>query len=111
LEIYKWKSVHAVAIDHQVVVHPRVPLQEDHQVVVHPRVHNLEKSVLHAGAVLIEQVQLVKFLKVVKSVIHVGFDLLHKSEINHEFVHESLNLIFQMMSPAKSSKRVFALNY
>jgi hypothetical protein len=79
--------------------------------VVHLRVHNLEKSVLHVVAVLIEQVQLVKFLKVVKSAIHGGFDLLHKSEINHEFVHESSNLIFQMMSRAKSSKRVCVQNY
>jgi hypothetical protein len=54
-----------------------------------------------AGAT-IEQVQLVKFQKVVKSAIHAGFPLLHKSATNPEFVHVSLNQIFLMMSQVKS---------
>jgi hypothetical protein len=50
----------------------------------------------------IAQELLDKFLKVAKSVIHAGFGLLHRSEINREFVHVSLSLIFQKMLQVKS---------
>jgi hypothetical protein len=46
---------------------------------------------------LTAQVQLVKFLKGVKSAIHAGFAPLHKNAINRESVHESSNLIFLKM--------------
>jgi hypothetical protein len=83
----------------------------DHQVVArHPRVHYLEKNVLHEVDVQIVQVRLAMYLKVAKSAIHAGFGLLHKNVINLEFVHESLNPIFQRMSLAKNSKRVFEQN-
>jgi hypothetical protein len=59
----------------------------------------------------IARVQLDKFPKVVKSAIHGGFDLPHKNAINREYVHESLNLIFLRMSPARNSRRAFALSY
>jgi hypothetical protein len=51
-------------------------------------------SVQLAVADQIAQVLLVKFRKVVKSVIHAGFGLLHRNAINHAFVHVSLNQIF-----------------
>jgi hypothetical protein len=70
--------------------------------------HNLVKSVLLAEVVQTALVQHVRYLKVAKSVIHAGFGLLHKSAINREFVHASLNQISQMMSRVKNSKRVFA---
>jgi hypothetical protein len=50
----------------------------------------------------IAQELLDKFLKVAKSAIHVGFDLLHKNVINREFVHVSLNQIFQKMLQVKN---------
>jgi hypothetical protein len=59
-------------------------------------VHNLVKSVLRAEVVQTVPALHVKSLKVVKSAIHAGFVPLRKSEINLEFVHESLNQIFQM---------------
>jgi hypothetical protein len=109
LEIYKWKSVHAIAIDHRVVVHLRVPLQEDHPVVVPlHHVHNLVKSVLRAEVVQTALAQHVKFLRAVKSASHAGFVPLHKNAINHEFVHAYLNQISQKTSLVKNSKRVFA---
>jgi hypothetical protein len=55
--------------------------------------------------------QRVKFLKVVKSVIHAGFGQLHKNAINREFVHVSLNQIFLKMSLVKNSKKVFVQNF
>jgi hypothetical protein len=48
---------------------------------------------------------------VAKSAIHAGFAQLHKIAINHVFVHEFLNQIFQMMSPVKSWKKAFAQSY
>jgi peptide subunit release factor 1 (eRF1) len=105
-----------------VVVHLRVHLQEDHQVDVphrivlalaahHLRVHNLVKIVLLAEVAQTALEQRVKFLKVVKSVIHAGFGQLHKNAINREFVHVSLNQIFLKMSLVKNSKKVFVQNF
>jgi hypothetical protein len=69
------------------------------------------KIVLPAEVVQIAPVQRVKFLRVVKSAIHAGFDQLHKNAINREFVHVSLNQIFLKMSLVRNSKRVFAQSY
>jgi hypothetical protein len=71
-------------------------------VVLHHLVHNLAKSAQHAAAATIVQVQHVKSLKAVKSAIHAGFDPLHKSATNPEFVHASSNQIFLTMSQVKS---------
>ena len=60
---------------------------------------------------LIALVQPVKFRKVVKSAIHVGFVPLHRNAINRESVHESLSLIFLKMSQVKSSRRAFVQSY
>jgi hypothetical protein len=88
--------------DHQLVDHQLV----DHQLVDLPRVlppvHHHEKNVQHEADEQIAQVQVVRFLKVVKSAIHAGFALLRKNAINREFVHESLNQIFPKMSQVKS---------
>jgi hypothetical protein len=111
-------------IDHQVVVHLHVPLQEDHRAAVLHRivlalvvhlhllhVRNLVKSVLPAEVVQTALVLRVKFLKVVKSAIHAGFVPLHKNAISREFVHASSNQIFLKMSLVKSLKRVFVQNF
>jgi hypothetical protein len=65
-------------------------------------------NVLRAEVVQTALVQPAKFLKVVKSVIHAGFDLHHKNAINHVFVHEFSSQIFLKMSQEKSLKRAFA---
>jgi hypothetical protein len=89
-----------------------VIVQRDHQAVVHllQRVHNLAKIVQPAEVVPIEQAQHVKFLKVVKSAIHAGFDLHHKNATSRESDRASLNQIFLTMLPVKSSRRAFAQN-
>jgi hypothetical protein len=69
------------------------------------------KNVLLVEDVLIVLEPHVKFLKVVKSMIHAGFVLPHKSAINHVYVHVSLSQIFLKMSQVKSWKRVFAQSY
>jgi hypothetical protein len=82
--------------------------QRDHLTVVllrahhHHLVRNHERNVLLVVDELIEQVQRVKSHKVVKSLIHAGFALPHKSATNHVFVHASLNPIFLKMSQVKS---------
>jgi len=112
--------------DHLTVVllraHHHLPLLDDqrppghHQVdqvliALHLLVRNLARNVLLVGDDLIAQVQRVKSLKVVKSVIHAGFVPPHKSAINHVFVPASLNQIFLKMSQGKSLKKVFAQSY
>jgi hypothetical protein len=81
--------------------------QRDHLTVVLLRAHrhlvrNHERNAPLVVDELIEQVQRVKSLKVVKSLIHVGFAPPHKSATNHVFVHASLNPIFLKMSQVKS---------
>jgi hypothetical protein len=116
------------------VAHLHVPLQEDHRTGVHhqivhhqidlaPVVHrhlhhdlhllarNLEKSVQLAEVALTELEQRVKFRKVAKSAIHVGFVLLHKNATNHEFVRVFLSQIFLKMSLVKNSRRVFVQSF
>jgi hypothetical protein len=105
-----------------VVLLPVHPLQ-DHQAVVHHqsdqalaahllhRVHNLAKIVQPVEVVLIEQAQHVKFLKVVKSAIHAGFDLHLKSVTSLESDRASLNQIFLKTLLAKNLRRAFALNF
>jgi hypothetical protein len=66
------------------------------------RVHNLVKNVQLEADVVIALVLRAKSHKVVKSAIHGGFDQLHKSATNLEFVHESSNPIFLKMSLVKS---------
>jgi hypothetical protein len=61
-----------------------------------------EMSVQLAAEDLIAQGLLVKFRKVAKSAIHAGFVPLLKNEINHVFVHVSLNQIFLKTLPVKS---------
>jgi hypothetical protein len=56
-------------------------------------------------------VQHVKSLKAVKSAIHAGFDLHHKSATSRESDRASLNQIFLTMLPVKSSRRAFVLNF
>jgi hypothetical protein len=97
--------------------------QRDHLTVVLLRAHRLlladhrhrgrklARNVLLVVDDLIAQVQRVKSLKVVKSVIHAGFVPPHKSAINHVFVPASLNQIFLKMSQGKSLKKVFAQSY
>jgi hypothetical protein len=60
------------------------------------------KNVQHEVAAMTAPVQRVKSRKAVKSAIHAAFARLLKSAINQEFVHVSLNLIFQKMSLVKS---------
>jgi hypothetical protein len=60
------------------------------------------KNVQHEVAAMTAPVQPVKSRKAVKSAIHAAFARLLKSAINQEFVHVSLNLIFQKMSLVKS---------
>jgi hypothetical protein len=86
-----------------------VPLLHVHQVLDHLPL--LVMSVQLAVEELIALVQPARFRRVVKSAIHAGFVPLHKNAINREFVHESLNLIFLKMSPARNSRRAFALSY
>jgi hypothetical protein len=76
------------------VVHLRVHLHLQDLLL---RVHNLVKNVQLAEVVLTALEQRVKFLKVVKSVIHEGFVPLHKNAINRAFVHVSSNQIFPKM--------------
>jgi predicted transcriptional regulator len=81
--------------------------QRDHLTVVllrahHHLVRNHERNAPLVVDELIEQVHRVKSLKVVKSLIHAGFVLPHKSATNHVFVHASLNPIFLKMSQVKS---------
>jgi hypothetical protein len=71
-------------------------------------VHNLVRNAQLAEVALTALEQHVKFLKVVKSVIHAGFVLHRKNAINHVSVHVSLSQIFLKMSQEKSSRRVFA---
>jgi hypothetical protein len=68
------------------------------------------KIVQLAEVVPIEQAQHVKFLKVVKSAIHAGFGLHHKSVTSLELDRASLNQIFLKTLQAKSSRRAFAQN-
>jgi hypothetical protein len=74
-------------------------------------VHNLVRNAQLAEVALTALEQHVKFLKVVKLVIHAGFVPLHKNVTNQEFVHVSLNQIFLKMSLVKNSKRVFAQSF
>jgi hypothetical protein len=115
--------------DHRVVVHHRIVLAQIvlaqivlaqivlalaallHLQDLQFHVHNLVRNAQLAEVVLTAPEQHVKFLKVVKPVIHAGFVLLHKNGINLEFVRASSNQIFQMMSLVRNSKRVFAQSY
>jgi hypothetical protein len=91
-----------------VVVHLRAPLPlQDLQL----RDLNLVKSVLPAEVVQTALVQHVKFLKVAKSAIHVGFGPLHKNAISREFVRASLNQTFLKTLQVRSSRRVFVQNF
>jgi hypothetical protein len=97
--------------------------QRDHLTVVLLRAHhhllaahrhrgrNLARNVQPVVDDLIAQVQRVKSLKVVKSLIHAGFVPPHKSAINHVFAPASLSQIFLKMSQVKNLKRVFAQSY
>jgi hypothetical protein len=101
---------------------PPVRLLEDHRAAVHHRIaqalavhllhhaHNLAKIVQLAVVVMTALVQHVKFLKVVKSAIHAGFGLHHKSVTSLELDRASLNQIFLKTLQAKSSRRAFAQN-
>jgi hypothetical protein len=78
-----WKSVHVITA----VVHLPVVLPLTAQLVaVAPSAQGLP----------------VKSLRVVKSAIHVGFEHLHKNEINLVSDPEFLNQIFRKMSLVKS---------
>jgi hypothetical protein len=77
-----WKNVHVIVID--------------------PDVHHHEKSVQHEADEQIAQAQVVRFLKVEKSLIHAGFVPLRRNAINREFGRESSNQIFLRMSQVKS---------
>jgi hypothetical protein len=81
------------------------------QIAHHLLVRNLARNVLLVVDDLIAQVQRVKSLKVVKSVIHAGFVPPHKSAISLVFVHVFLNQIFLKMSQVKSLRKVFAQSY
>jgi hypothetical protein len=97
--------------DHLTVVLPRahrhlhqgVRRRPDHHqvdqalIAHHLLVRNLARNVLLVVDDLIAQVQPVKSLKVVKSVIHAGFAPPHKSAISLVFVHVFLNQIFLKM--------------
>jgi hypothetical protein len=107
----KWKSVQETVIvqrDHRAAVHRRNA--QALAVLLLQRVHNLVKIVQLAEVVPIEQAQHVKFLKVVKSAIHAGFGLHHKSVTSLELDRASLNQIFLKTLQAKSSRRAFAQN-
>jgi hypothetical protein len=109
--------------DHLTVVLLPAHLLQDHPAAVHHQidqaqvahlpqpVHNLAKIVQPAEVVPIEQVQHVKFLKVVKSAIHAGFGQRHKSATSLELDRASLNQIFLKTLLAKSSRRAFVLNF
>jgi hypothetical protein len=94
--------------DHQAVVHH----QSDQALVVHLPlpVHNLVRIVQPAEVVPIEQAQHVRFLKVVKSAIHAGFDLHHKNATSRESDRASLNQIFLKTLLVKSLRRAFEQN-
>jgi hypothetical protein len=97
---------------HQGVRHRAGHHQGDQVLIAHHLLgHNLARNVLLVVDDLIAQVQRVKSLKVVKSVIHAGFVPLHKSAINHVFAPASLNQIFLKMLQVKSLKRVSAQNF
>jgi hypothetical protein len=82
-EIWPWKSVHVItAVVHLPAVLPLIA----QLVVVAPSV----------------QGRPVKSLRVVKSLIHAGFEHLRKSEINLVFALEFLNQISQKMLLVKS---------
>jgi hypothetical protein len=117
LESKLWKSVHVVAIGQITIdltvidLHdlPMVVLLRAHphrdahpQTDHHLRVHNLVKNVQREVVAMTAPVQRVKSRKAAKSTIHAAFALLLKSAINQEFVHVSLNLIFQKISLGKS---------
>jgi hypothetical protein len=81
------------------------------QIALHLLVRNHARNVLLVADDLIAQVQRVKSLKVVKSVILAGFVQPHKSVISLVFAPASLSQIFLKMSQVKSLKRAFAQSY
>jgi hypothetical protein len=91
-----------------------------HQVVLHQVVHHLAHQEAARNLVRIDLRELVAqiepvppdmFLRAVKSVIHAGFVLHRKNEINHELDLASLNQIFQKMLQVKNLKRAYAQSY
>jgi hypothetical protein len=89
---------------HHLVVHHLVV----HHLVNQVAVPNLARIDLHEVVAQIEPAPLDTFLKAVKSVIHAGFVLHRKNEINHELGLASLNQIFQKMSQVRNLKRAYA---
>jgi hypothetical protein len=99
---------HHLLADHRRPDHHQV----DQALIAHHLLgRNLARNVLLVVDDLIAQVQRVKFLKDVKSVIHAGFVPPHKSAISLVFVHVFLNQIFLKMSQVKSLKKVSAQSY
>jgi hypothetical protein len=96
-----------VQVGHQLVGHQLVALHQANQVVD----HNRARIDLHEVVAQIVRARLDKYLKAVKSVIHAGFGLRHKSGINHESDRASSSQIFQKMSQVKNLKRAYVQNY
>jgi hypothetical protein len=82
---------HHLLHDHQRVVPHHRALQRDQIKIAAVRIYR------HVVVQVIVVGQLEMLAMVVKSAIHAGFALLRKIVINHVFVRESLNLIFQKM--------------